>query len=178
VAGSSPHSIAQHDAGEKRRGYPHRSVLVTGIALGIGIMGFLDEVILHQLLQWHTFYWATDPHGRILSDGFFHVFSTLLLVWGSYRLWRTPQPWLRSQRQALYAAILIGAGGFNAYDGIVQHLLLHFHLVNEYVCPVVEVDNSITSCPQDIPSEVVFHRHGVSDAVERHRLVAPYIKTG
>jgi uncharacterized membrane protein len=64
-----------------------RSVLFTGILIGIGIAGFLDETIFHQLLQWHTFYWATDEHGRILSDGLFHLFSTLLLLWGLFRVW-------------------------------------------------------------------------------------------
>jgi uncharacterized membrane protein len=57
-----------------------RSVLFTDILTGIGIAGFLDETIFHQLLQWHTFYWATNEYGRILSDGLFHLCSTLLLL--------------------------------------------------------------------------------------------------
>ena len=32
----------------------------TGVLLGIGIAGFVDESVFHQLLQWHNFYWATD----------------------------------------------------------------------------------------------------------------------
>jgi len=32
------------------------SVLVTGLALGVGIIGFLDEAVFHQILQWHTFF--------------------------------------------------------------------------------------------------------------------------
>jgi uncharacterized membrane protein len=138
-----------------------RSVLLTGVLLGIGIIGFLDEAILHQLLQWHTFYWGTDQHGRLLSDGFFHVFSTVLLLWGAYRLWRTPRDWMQSSGAALVAAILIGAGGFNVYDGLIDHLAFHFHLVNEQVCPVVNADNSIASCPQDIPYEIVFTGIGI-----------------
>jgi len=67
----------------RRRGSP----LLTGVLLGIGIIGFLDEAVFHQLLQWHAFYWATDSHGRILSDGLFHVFSTLVLLGGTFRLW-------------------------------------------------------------------------------------------
>src|SRR5438270_6978506 len=102
-----------------------RSVFWTGFVLGIGIMAFLDETLLHQLLQWHTFYWNTDQHGRILSDGIFHAFSTLLLLWGAFRLWRGRAMWATSSRFALVAAILIGAGGFNLYDGIVQHAILH-----------------------------------------------------
>ena len=56
------------------------------------------------------------------------------------------------------AAILIGAGGFNLYDGIVQHAILHFHLVNEHVCTtaVSRADTVLSSCRNDLPYEVVF----------------------
>lgn len=145
------------DADRRRR----RSVLLTGVALGIGIIGSLDEAILHQLLQWHTFYWGTDEAGRILSDGIFHVFSTVVLLWGVYRLWQTPRDWMRSGGQALVAAMLIGGGGFNVFDGIVDHLVLHVHLVNERVCSVVDANNSVASCPQDVPFEAAFTGMGL-----------------
>lgn len=143
-------------------GSAKRSLLASGIMVGIGIMGFLDESILHQLLQWHSFYWATDQHGRILSDGLFHVFSTIILLWGGFRLWQTPPAWLYGSQKSVAAAILIGMGAFNSYDGIVQHLILHVHLVNEHVCPNVNADNSITSCPADIPFEVAFTGMGLA----------------
>ena len=134
----------------------HRSVLLSGLLLGIGVVGAIDEAVFHQLLQWHTLYWGTDEHGRILSDGLFHLASAAVLVWGALRVWQTPQDWLRSRREALLAAVLIGAGGFNLYDGLVQHLLLHLHLVNEFVCPAPEANNSIATCPADIPFEVAW----------------------
>jgi uncharacterized membrane protein len=135
-----------------------RSVLFTGVLIGIGIAGFLDETIFHQLLQWHAFYWATDEHGRILSDGGFHLFSTLLVLWGLFRVWRGRAHWRATSGSIMIAGILMGAGGFNLYDGIIQHAILHFHLVNEYVCPVSSfyVNNSLATCPQDIPYEVVW----------------------
>ena len=133
-----------------------RSVLLTGVLLGIGVVGAIDEAVFHQLLQWHTLYWGTDAHGRILSDGLFHLFSAGVLVWGALRVWQTPQDWLRSRREALLAAVLIGAGGFNLYDGLVQHLLLHLHLVDEYMCATPGADNSIATCPADIPFEVAW----------------------
>lgn len=121
-------------------------------------MAFLDETLLHQLLQWHTFYWNTDQHGRILSDGLFHAFSTLLLIWGSFRLWRGRDSWASPYRYAIVAAILIGAGGFNLYDGIVQHVILHFHIVNELVCstPASSSDTILGICRNDVPYEVIF----------------------
>lgn len=147
-------SMDEPSYGIATRGY----VFWTGILLGVGIMGFLDETLLHQLLQWHTFYWNTDQHGRILSDGIFHAFSTLLLLWGTFRLWRGRAMWATSSRSALVAAILIGAGAFNLYDGIVQHAILHLHLVNELVCssPASRNDTVLGICRNDVPYEVVF----------------------
>src|SRR5258708_12272568 len=55
-----------------------RSVLLTGVLLGIGIIGFLDESILHRLRQWHTFYWGTDHHAPLLSAAPFPAFTPLL----------------------------------------------------------------------------------------------------
>jgi uncharacterized membrane protein len=134
------------------------SILVTGILIGIGIIGFVDETIFHQLLQWHAFYWATDEHGRILSDGLFHLFSTLLLLWSLFRVWRGRARWTQGSAPLIVAAILMGIGGFNFYDGIIQHAILHLHLVNEHVCniAVTHGNNSLANCPQDIPYEIVW----------------------
>ena len=132
------------------------SVVLTGLLLGIGSIGAIDEAVFHQILQWHTLYWGTDQHGRILSDGVFHLLSAAVLVWGALRVWRTPQDWLRTRREALLAATLIGAGGFNLYDGLVQHLLLHLHLVNEFVCPSPQANNSVATCPADAAFEVAW----------------------
>jgi uncharacterized membrane protein len=135
-----------------------RSALFTGVLLGIGIAAFLDETILHQLLQWHNFYWNTDQHGRLLSDGLFHIFSTLLLLWGTWRLWQGRATWAPFQRNAIFAAILIGMGGFNLYDGIVQHVILRLHIVNELVCssPASQQHTFLGICMNDIPYEIVF----------------------
>ena len=139
-----------------------RSVLFTGILIGIGIIGFVDETLFHQLLQWHAFYWATDEHGRILSDGLFHLFSTFLLLWGLLRVWRGRASWTQGSAPIIIAGILMGAGGFNCYDGIIQHAILHLHLVNEHVCniAVTHGNNSLANCPQDIPYEIVWDSVG------------------
>lgn len=107
---------------------------------------------------------ATGVLLGIFSDGLFHVGSALLLLWGAARLWRdraTPDP-LHSR--AIFAGVLIGAEGFNAHDGLVQHLVLHLHLVNEQVCPRPMDDNSIASGPQDLPYEIVWIAVGAAVA--------------
>jgi uncharacterized membrane protein len=106
-----------------------RRTVLTGVLLGVGLAGTLDEVILHQILHWHHFYDRSSSAAGLVSNGLFHPASTMFLVAGAYRLWiDRAQPyrgWLRS----LLAGVLLGLGGFNLYDGTVQHKLLHLHQV-------------------------------------------------
>jgi uncharacterized membrane protein len=106
------------------------SLLWPGILVGIGLAGTLDEVVLHQLLGWHHFYDRSTPTAGLVSDGLFHLVSTAVLVIGLIQLVErrrtTPDP----PRVAL-AGILLGAGGFNLYDGTVQHKLLRLHQIRE-----------------------------------------------
>lgn len=61
----------------------YRSVLLTGMVVGIAVVGAVDEAMFHQLLQWHTLYWSDNESQRILSDGVFHLLTLALLVWGA-----------------------------------------------------------------------------------------------
>jgi len=111
-----------------------RAVLWTGLLLGIGLVGTLDEVVLHQLLQWHNFYVHADQHWRLVSDGLFHLVSSTLLFVGALRLWYGRRSFARAGRgRRLAAGIVLGMGGFNLYDGLVQHKVLQLHPVREGV---------------------------------------------
>jgi len=99
-----------------------------GVLVGIGIAGTLDEVVLHQLLGWHHFYDRSTPSVGLLSDGLFHILSTVLLVIGVIQLVERRRSSPDPPRLAL-AGILLGAGGFNLYDGTIQHKLLGLHQV-------------------------------------------------
>ena len=105
-----------------------------GLVLGIGLIGSLDEIVLHQLLQWHNFYVHTTTYWRIVSDGLFHLVSSMLLFGGALLLWSRRQL-ISSVRagRALAAGLLIGMGAFNLYDGTIQHKLLQLHPVREGV---------------------------------------------
>jgi uncharacterized membrane protein len=134
------------------------SPLFTGILLGIGVIGFIDETVFHQILQWHSFYWTPDPFVRILSDGLFHLLSNILLLWGTFRLWQQRTTLSGMRNRMLLAGLLMGIGGFNFYDGVVQHALLHLHLVNEKVClsPSPASTTLLGICAQDVPYEIVW----------------------
>src|SRR5688572_9992967 len=102
-----------------------RSLLWSGVILGIGLIASLDEVVLHQLLQWHSFYVHTTSYWRIVSDGILHLVSAGLLFGGGLLLaWQRPRLDDSVHLRALLAGILLGMGGFNLYDGTIQHKIL------------------------------------------------------
>lgn len=118
-----------------------RTLLMTGIILGVGVIGTLDEVILHQLFQWHNFYIHTNEYWRIVSDGLFHLFSSAFLLSGAVMLWRQRQVFSTwGETRVLLAGIFFGMGGFNLWDGIVHHKILQVHPVREGVDNMLPYD--------------------------------------
>jgi len=111
-----------------------RSVLRAAIPLGIGLIGAIDEIIFHQLLQWHNFYVDTTERWRIFSDGLLHAFTLSMLFFGAWQLWQHRQPFstIVSSRP-FWAGVLLGGGGFQLWDGVVDHWLLRLHPVREGV---------------------------------------------
>lgn len=107
--------------------------LWAGVLLGIGVAGTLDGVILHEFLQWHNFYVHTTRFWRIFIDGAFHLFSGAMLLLGALRLWALRGRIGQACGRALAAGIFLGAGGFNLYDGTIQHKVLRLHPVRERV---------------------------------------------
>lgn len=107
-----------------------RSVLRTGLILGVGTMGALDEIVFHQLLQWHHFYDHADEVGRIVSDGLLHLATLSMLLLGAGRLWvdRRAIGTVLTARP-LRAGVLLGMGAFQLFDGLVDHKLLRLHQV-------------------------------------------------
>jgi uncharacterized membrane protein len=111
------------------------------IWLGIGLLGAFDGVVFHQLLQWHSVYMDTHRHGQIVSDGLFHAFTVFALVTAAMLLWRAghPSDIVRGKR-LLLGGVLIGGGGFNLVEGLVNHQILQIHHVREGVPNVLTYD--------------------------------------
>ena len=113
-----------------------------GILLGLGLGGFFDGIVLHQLLQWHHmvsnvefFSPETVPGLRTntLADGLFHAVTYIFTVLGVALLWRALRAGERGTARQLIGLFLLGWGVFNVVEGIVDHLLLGIHHVNETV---------------------------------------------
>jgi uncharacterized membrane protein len=102
--------------------------LLAGVVLGIGVAAFIDEVVFHQLLQWHHFYDRSTPAIGLVSDGIFHAVGWFATVGGMFLLadlYRRHAMWWTR----FTAGLLLGSGGFQLYDGTVQHKLLGLHQI-------------------------------------------------
>jgi uncharacterized membrane protein len=114
-----------------------------GILLGIGLGGFVDGIVLHQMLQWHHMltsegsYPQTTVAGletNTLWDGIFHAATWVAVVGGLWVLWRRTEDWRWALNgRALVGWMLAGWGLFNVVEGIVDHHLLTIHHVREGV---------------------------------------------
>jgi uncharacterized membrane protein len=112
-----------------------------GILLGIGLGGFVDGIVLHQILQWHHMltsegsYPATTVAGletNTLWDGLFHAATWVAVAAGLWMLWRRTTDWRGAvSGRAFLGWMLVGWGLFNLVEGIVDHHLLGIHHVRE-----------------------------------------------
>src|SRR5918992_1566205 len=94
---------------------------VGSVLLGLGLGGFFDSIILHQILQWHHMLSAVKPIDTVrgleintLGDGLFHLGTYSLTVAGLVLLWRR----LHQQHRpvstvTLIGGLLLGWGVFN-----------------------------------------------------------------
>ncbi|MFE9824303.1 DUF2243 domain-containing protein [Streptomyces sp. NPDC005791] len=136
-------------AGEARDGLSQPSgIQLPGIVLGVGMGGFVDGILLHQLLQWHHMLTSTDqdhigvkyysPHTvtglemNTVWDGIFHTVCWLSVLLGlallyarvthhRLRVWTSP---------VLWGWMLVGWGLFNVVEGVLDHHILGIHHVH------------------------------------------------
>ena len=121
----------------ERRTFP----VTAGILFGLGLGGFFDGIVLHQVLQWHhmlsSWYPITSVENLELNtlwDGVFHSTTYLFVVAGLFILWRhAHRRHLRWSNQMLVGTLLLGFGAFNVIEGLVDHQILGMHHVNELV---------------------------------------------
>lgn len=115
-----------------------RPLVVASLLLGLGLGGFVDGIVLHQILQWHHMASSVgDP--RIAGDvalnttldGLFHAATWLLVASGVYALWRAwRRPEVPRSGRVLLGGMLAGWGTFNLVEGIVDHQILGIHHVH------------------------------------------------
>jgi len=120
--------------------------MAPGLLLGLGVGGFVDGIVLHQILQWHhmrtgdgflgeeSAQTVAGLEANTLADGLFHVATLVLTVVGifllSSRLRGTDGAWSRWE---LVGWMLAGWGVFNFVEGLVDHQILGVHHVRDDV---------------------------------------------
>jgi uncharacterized membrane protein len=112
-----------------------------GIFFGLGLGGFFDGIVLHQVLQWHHMLSSWYPVNTIENlelntrwDGIFHSATYIFVLVGLFLLWRTAQRrHLYWSTKLLIGTMLLGFGIFNTVEGIINHHVLGIHHVNETV---------------------------------------------
>jgi uncharacterized membrane protein len=118
----------------------HRSGLLVaaGILIGAGLLaGFVDGILLHEILQWHHMITTIRPianfsdfEANTLGDGLFHLGTWTMTVVGVTLLWlaggRSDVPW---SPKIFGGSLLLGAGLFDVIEGLVDHQILGIHHV-------------------------------------------------
>jgi uncharacterized membrane protein len=112
-----------------------------GLLCGSGFGGFVDGLVLHQILQWHHMLSSTASHPvttvagletNTLADGFFHVFTWVCVFAASLM---TLRAWQQGRLAPPYGAhlglLLSGWGFFNLVEGMVNHQVLGIHHVRD-----------------------------------------------
>jgi len=130
-------AVSTKRAEKRASGSDLRALAGPGIVLGIGLGGFVDGIVLHQILQWHHLISGTERgstktvaglEANTLADGLFHAATWVFVAAGmaaTVRAWQRGDlapPW-----RVHLGMLLAGWGGFNLVEGVVDHQLLGIH---------------------------------------------------
>jgi uncharacterized membrane protein len=117
---------------------PNRErLLAAGVLLGIGLGGFFDGIVLHQILQWHHLVSTPTPPDTLENlqhntfwDGIFHAATWVVTVAGVFVLMASGGARTQARGgRTLIGAMFAGWGGFNLVEGLVDHHILGLHHV-------------------------------------------------
>lgn len=113
-------------------------LVAAGILIGAGLLaGFVDGILLHEILQWHHMVTSIRPATNLsnlqvntLWDGLFHLGTWTMTVIGIALLWlfggRSDASW---SPKIFGGSLLLGAGLFQLIEGIIDHQILGIHHV-------------------------------------------------
>jgi len=116
-----------------------KPLVAAGCLLGIGLGGFFDGILFHQILQIHSMLSAKLPQNQLINvkvsmiwDGLFHALTWVTTVIGVAMLWHAAKvkncPWLG---KILWGGLFLGWGIFNTIEGVINHHILGIHHVVE-----------------------------------------------
>lgn len=114
-----------------------RPLVTAGTLIGIGMGGFVDGILFHQILQIHNMLsnWVIrdtllNEQINMFWDGLFHAFTWFCVAVGLWLLWRAVKtPGVILSGKALWGSLVFGWGLFNLVEGIIDHQILQIHHV-------------------------------------------------
>lgn len=132
-------------------------LVAAGILLGAGLGGFVDGIVLHQILQWHNMLSGQLPPDTLVRakvnmywDGLFHAAVWVLTAVGLALLWAaTGRAEVPHSGRTLVGGLLLGWGLFNVIEGVIDHEILGLHHVYEYT-------------PNHLPADLGFLTFGLA----------------
>lgn len=117
----------------------YTAITSAAVITGIGLGGFLDGIIFHQILQWHGMLSNKIPPITVINksvnmfwDGIFHLFVFCATLVGMLRIWRLSQKMTTDHSgKRLLGGMLLGWGLLNVVEGVINHHVLELHNVRE-----------------------------------------------
>jgi uncharacterized membrane protein len=115
-----------------------RPLATPSLLLGIGLGGFVDGILLHQILQWHNMLSSVTPPTDLVAmkynmvwDGLFHALTWIVTFVGVVMLFRAARRDDVVWSGRIFAGtMLFGWGLFNFVEGILDHFVLGLHHVH------------------------------------------------
>lgn len=122
-----------------RQALNHMPLIKAGTFLGIGMGGFFDGILFHQILQLHGMLTGKLPKTTIANveinmfwDGMFHALTWTMTAVGIWLLFRTGgRADVRWLSRIFGGAFFLGWGLFNLIEGVIDHYLLNLHHLYE-----------------------------------------------
>lgn len=114
-----------------------RPLITAGFVLGVGMGGFVDGILFHQILQIHHMLsniifpdTLVKADINMFWDGLFDAFNWMMTLMGIILLWIA----VKNERvpkltKILVGSIITGFGTFNLIEGIIDHHILKLHHV-------------------------------------------------
>jgi uncharacterized membrane protein len=135
-----------------------RRVVTAGVVLGVGMGGFVDGILFHQILQTHGMLSAKIGRATLAAvevnmfwDGLFHAVTWTVTAVGIALLWRAAShARVQPRSSVVLGGALLGWGAFNLVEGVIDHHVLGVHHV---------IENAANHLPYDLAflaSGVVF----------------------
>lgn len=114
-----------------------KALRTSGILIGVGMGGFVDGILFHQILQIHNmlsnrYFPDTLAHEQLnmFWDGLFHAFTWIMTAIGITFLWKTAKYYKSPLNTKVFLGSLsLGWGLFNLIEGIIDHEIIGLHHV-------------------------------------------------